>query len=95
MLISAHKTMPDREFQIITMKIDHAGVFLVNVGDHIFGLHRIVLSLNFCVEGEADLYTHSENTVYYLKEQCKQHHDVCTVDKITDNTHFRNHLGIQ
>ena len=43
-LKSVHETMLGRESQIITLKIGHAGVLLVDVGDHIFGLHRIVLS---------------------------------------------------
>jgi len=66
-LKSVHKTMLGRECQIMNLKIGHSGALLVDVGDHIFGLHRIVLSHVLTVEGEDDLCIHTENTLYYLK----------------------------
>lgn len=74
-LKSVHETMLGRECQIITLKIGHSGVLLVDVGDHIFGLHRIVLSHILTVEGEDDLYIHTENTVYYLKSKASENAD--------------------
>ena len=67
-LKSVHETMLGRECQIMTLKIGHSGALLVDVGDHIFGLHRIVLSHVLTVEGEDDLRIHTENTIYYLKK---------------------------
>ena len=41
---SVHETILGRECQIMTLKLGQSGALLVDVGDHIFGLHRIVLS---------------------------------------------------
>lgn len=66
-LKSVHETMLGRECQITTLKIGYPGVLLVDVADHIFGLHRIVLSHVLTVDGEDDLRIHTENTVYRLE----------------------------
>lgn len=66
-LKSVHETMLGRECQIITLENGRSGVFLVDVGDDIFGPHKIVLSHVLGVEGKADLSIHTENTVYSLK----------------------------
>ena len=66
-LKSVHETMLGRECQIITLENGRSGVFLVDVGDDVFGPHRIVLSYILDVEGEADLSIHTENTVYSLR----------------------------
>lgn len=72
---SVHETMLGRECQIITQKIGHPGVLLVDVGDYIFGLHRIILSHVLSIEGEDDLCIHTENTVYYLKSKASENAD--------------------
>ena len=74
-LKSVHETMLGRECQIMTLKIGHSGALLVDVGDHIVGLHRIVLSNVLTVEGENNLCIHTENTVYYLKSKASENAD--------------------
>lgn len=66
-LKSVHETMLGKECQIMTLKINCPGALLVDVDDHIFGLHRIVLSHVLAIVGEDDLCIYTENTVYYLK----------------------------
>ena len=66
-LKSVHETMLGRECQMMTLEIGHPGTLLVDVGDHIFGLHRIVLSHVLSIEGEDDFCIHTENTIYHLK----------------------------
>lgn len=66
-LKSVHETILGRECQIMTLKLGQPGALLVDVGDHIFGLHRIVLSHVLTIEEEDDLCIHTENTVYFLK----------------------------
>lgn len=46
--------------------IGKRGWLLTDVGDYIFGLHRITLSNVLSAEGEDDLHIHTENTVYHL-----------------------------
>lgn len=65
---TVHETILGRECQIMTLKIGTRGWLLVDVGDHILGLHRIALSHVLSIEGEDDLCIHTENTVYYLKK---------------------------
>ena len=72
---SVHETILGRECQIMTLKLGQSGALLVDVGDHIFGLHRIVLSHVLTVEGEDDICIHTENTVYYLKSKASENAD--------------------
>lgn len=64
---SVHESILGRECQIMRLEVGKRGWLLADVGDRIFGLHRITLSNVLSVEGEDDLCIHTENTVYFLK----------------------------
>ena len=66
-LKSVHETILGRECQIMKLEVGKRGWLLTDVGDYIFGLHRITLSNVLSAEGEDDLRIHTENTVYHLK----------------------------
>lgn len=66
-LKSVHETILGRECQIMKLEVGKRGWLLTDVGDYIFGLHRITLSNVLSAEGEDDLHIHTENTVYHLK----------------------------
>lgn len=66
-LKSVHETILGRECQIMKLEVGKRGWLLTDIGDYIFGLHRITLSNVLSAEGEDDLRIHTENTVYHLK----------------------------
>lgn len=66
-LKNVHETMLGRDCQIMTLEIGRAGVLLVDVGDHNFGPHKIVLSHILGVEEQDVLLICTENTTYHLK----------------------------
>ena len=66
-LKSVHETILGRECQIMKLEVGKRGWLLTDVGDYMFGLHRITLSNVLSAEGEDDLRIHTENTVYHLK----------------------------
>lgn len=65
-LKSVHETILGRECQIMKLEVGERGWLLTDIGDYIFGLHRITLSNVLSAEGEDDLRIHTENTVYHL-----------------------------
>lgn len=71
-LKSVHETILGRECQIMKLEVGKRGWLLTDVGDYMFGLHRITLSNVLSAEGEDDLRIHTENTVYHLKRTVSQ-----------------------
>lgn len=67
-----HRSIQNRQCQIVNIQVGKRGLLRVDVGDQLIGPHRIVISKVMRVsgaDGDTEITIETENTVYHL-EKC-------------------------
>lgn len=66
-----HRSIQNRQCQIVNIPVGERGLLRVDVGDKLIGPHRIVISKVIDVskpDGDKRIIIVTENTVYYLEK---------------------------